>query len=362
MAESKARSAKALINQAGQGVVYEPIQNMPWFEQAWQQWMQLCQRLGHAYLYSGPQGIGLEDFAKQAAHYVLCRGQVRKQELQQACDECQSCHLFITQQHPDFFELRRLPEKKEITVDQVRELIYKLNETSHQGGYKVVWIDGVEYLNQSAFNALLKNLEEPASNTLFLLTTHKIDRLPATIKSRCQQLSFTAPPLADAAAWVHSQAPQADEALVKRALRLNWGAPIDALNWIEAALFEEDQQWKADLKQIQAGKKTVTQAVASWLKWQEPQRVFDYFYQWSVAAVRSVAYSEAHDLAIAGNEQLQNWLRFQQAILNAQQSWLGNANKELVLENLCLDWLNVQTSTAPLNTVFKNKLQKGTLA
>ncbi len=345
-----------------QGVVYEPIQTMPWFSEAWSQWIQLCQRLGHAYLYSGPQGIGLEDFAKQAAHYVLCRNHDKKQTLQQACDECQSCHLFITQQHPDFFELRRLQDKKEITVDQVRDLVYKLNETSHQGGYKVIWIDGVEFLNQSAFNALLKNLEEPAANTLFLLTTHQIDRLPATIKSRCQQLNFTAPPLLEAIDWVRNQAPQADEALVKRSLRLNWGAPIDALNWIDAALFEEDQQWKNDLKLMQTGKKTVTQGVSEWLKWQAPERVFDYFYQWSVSAVRSVAYVDHQDLPIGGNESIQNWLRFQQAVLNAKQSWLSNANKELVLENLCLEWLNIQISAEPLKTVFKSKLQKGKLA
>ncbi len=341
---------------AENGLVYEPIQNMPWFAAAWQQWLQLCQRLGHAYLLSGPQGIGLEDFAKQAAHYVMCRGAKQTQ----ACDECQSCHLFITQQHPDFFELRRQEEKKEITVDQVRDLIYKLNETSHQGGYKVVWIDGVEFLNQSAFNALLKNLEEPAEKTLFLLTTHQIDRLPATIKSRCQQLNFTAPPIADAAQWIHQQAPQVDEALVKRALRLNWGAPIDALTWIEEKLFEEDQQWKNDLKQMQAGKKTITQAVAAWLKWQQPERVFDYFYQWSVSAVRSVMYKEGSPQN--NLQQVQNWLRFQQAILNAHQNWSGNANKELVLENLCLEWLSIQQSEMPLDSVFKSKLQKGKLA
>ncbi len=337
---------------------YEPIQNMPWLAEGWQQWLNLCQRLGHAYLLSGPQGIGLEDFAMQAAHFMLCRGQ----KVQKACDECQSCHLFVTQQHPDFFQLGRLEDKKEISVDQVRELIYKLNETSHQGGYKVVWINGVEYLNQSAFNALLKSLEEPAERTLFLLTTHQIDRLPATIKSRCQLLSFIAPALADAAQWLHQQLPQADEALVKRALRLNWGAPLDSRDWINEGLFTEDQQWKTDLNQMLSGSKTITQAVASWLKWQQPERVFDYFYQWTVSAARSVVYSDNAETQSANNPQLQNWLRFQQAILNAKLQWLSNANKELVLENLCLEWLAVQQSPEPLQTVFKSKLVKGTLA
>lgn len=333
-------------------------QKYPWLANQWHQWQQLSSRLGHAYLLAGPKGVGIEAFIQQVAQAALCQ----QSSLGQACGQCTSCHLFTTQQHPDFFQLRRLEDKKEITVDQVRSLVYKLNETSHQGGYKVTWIDGVEYLNQSAFNALLKTLEEPAQNTLFLLSTHQVDRLPATIKSRCQQLSFTPPAMPLAIEWLHQQSPQVDEALVKRALRLNWGAPLQALEWIENGLFEEDSQWKNDLKQIQSGKKTASQAVQAWLKWQQPERVFDYFYQWSVSAVRSVMYKQSAGSPEISSAQVQNWLRFQQAVLNAKQNWLANANKELVLESLCLEWLSIQQSEAPLESVFQSRLQKGKLA
>ena len=329
----------------------------PWLNPQWQQWQQLLGRLGHAYLLSGPQGIGIEAFIKDVAQSVFCKNN----QTGQACGQCSSCHLFLTQQHPDYYQLARLEDKKEISVDQVRNLINKLNETSHQGGYKITWIEGVEYLNQSAFNALLKSLEEPAENTLFLLSTHQIDRLPATIKSRCQQLNFTPPAIPDAVEWVHSQAPQADEALVKRALRLNWGAPIQALNWIETGLFDEDSQWRNDLKQIQTGRKTASQAVGEWLKFKQPERVFDYFYQWTVSAVRSVMYNPQEQQNVS-DAQVQNWLRFQQAVLTAKQNWLANANKELVLESLCLEWLSIQQSEEPLETVFKSRIQKGKLA
>lgn len=329
----------------------------PWLNQQWQQWQQLMGRLGHAYLLSGPQGIGIEAFVQDIAQSVFCKNN----QTGQACGQCSSCHLFLTQQHPDYYQLARLEDKKEISVDQVRNLINKISETSHQGGYKITWIDGVEYLNQSAFNALLKSLEEPASNTLFLLTTHQIDRLPATIKSRCQLLNFTPPPIPDAIDWVHSQAQQADDALVKRALRLNWGAPIRALNWIEKGLFDEDSQWRNDLKQIQTGRKTASQAVGEWLKFKQPERVFDYFYQWTVSVVRSVMYKPQEQQTVS-TAQVQNWLRFQQAVLTAKQNWLANANKELVLESLCLEWLSIQQSEEPLETVFKSSIQKGKLA
>jgi len=337
----------------------EPVyQTYPWLSPQWNQWQQLSGRLGHAYLLSGPKGVGLHAFVTAVAQAVLCK----QPHNGQACGQCNSCHLFETQQHPDFSQLRRLEDKKDITVDQVRSLIYKLNETSHQGGYKVTWIDGIEYLNQSAFNALLKSLEEPAQRTLFLLTTHQVDRLPATIKSRCQQMNFTPPAMPDAISWLHNQAPQVDEALIKRALRLNWGAPIQALDWIEAGMFDEDNQWKNDLKQIQSGRKTASQSVTEWLKWQQPERVFDYFYQWSVSAVRSVMYQTNPDAPAPSNNQVQNWLRFQQAVLTAKQNWLANANKELLLESLCLEWLSIQQSEEPLQTVFQSRIQKGKLA
>lgn len=335
-------------------------QSYPWLAPQWQQWQQLSDRLGHAYLLAGPQGIGINAFVKEVAQAVLCK----QPKNGQACGQCSSCHLFSTQQHPDFFELRRLDDKKDISVDQVRSLIYKLNETAHQGGFKVTWVEGAEYLNQSAFNALLKSLEEPAQKTLFLLSTHQVDRLPATIKSRCQQLSFTPPAMPDAISWLHNQYPQGDEALIKRALRLNWGAPLQALDWIKAGMFDEDSQWKNDLKQIQSGGKTASQSVAEWLKWQQPERVFDYFYQWSVSAVRSVMYQPQTDEnnPNISSSQMQNWLRFQQAVLTAKQNWLANANKELVLESLCLEWLSIQQSEEPLQTVFQSHIQKGALA
>jgi len=340
------------------GQILPAHQRYPWLSAAWQQWKQLSSRLAHAYLLSGPKGVGINEFAKDAAQVALCKEPIQGQ----ACEHCSSCHLFKSEQHPDFFELRRLEGKKDISVDQVRSLIYKLNETSHQGGYKVTWVDGVEYLNQSAFNALLKTLEEPAPQTLFLLTTHQVDRLPATIRSRCQQLNFTPPAIPEAITWLHNQVPQIDEVLIKRALRLNWGAPLQALEWIESGLFDEDSQWKSDLKQIQSGRKTASQSVAEWLKWQQPERVFDYFYQWSVSAVRSVMYQGDKNTSAVSNNQVQNWLRFQQAVLTAKQNWLSNANKELLLESLCLEWLTIQQSEAPLESVFQSKIQKGKLA
>ncbi len=333
----------------------------PWLTTPWAQWNQTLYPKGHAYLLSAPKGIGIEQFVAFAVQKALCQQPTE----QGACQQCQACHLQQSGQHPDYYHLTRLEDKKEISVDQVRGLVGKLNETSHQGGYKVIWIEGIERLNQSAFNALLKTLEEPAAQTLFLLTTHDIGRLPETIKSRCQLINFPPPVLPDAIRWLQQALPNMDAPLIKRALRLNWGAPQDALAWIEADKMAEDAQWKSGLKQLQAGQKTVSQVVAEWLKWSSPVSVFDYFYLWSVSAVRSVTYAEAFQanaLPAEQRVQLQNWLAFQQATLQAKQYWLKNANKELVLETLCLEWLEVQQNTTTFQSTFESNLQKGKLA
>jgi len=323
----------------------------PWLEPQWQQWQQLQNRLGHAYLFAGAKGIGLESFVELAAQTLFC-------DTRNACGHCSGCHLLATRQHPDFYHLTVLEDKKEISVDQVRGLINKLNETSHQGGYKVAWVEGPERLNKAAFNALLKSLEEPAERTLFMLTTHQAGSLPATIISRCQKLNFTAPTIENAQAWLQEQCPQADQALLKRALRLNWGAPLDAKSWIESSQFEQDNEWKAAVKQLQSGQKTVSQVVEPWLKWSQPEQVFDYFYLWTVSALRAAFYQENTQYSDA---QKQNWLRFQQACLQAKRSWRGNANKQLVLEALCLEWLQIQQSQTPLESVFADENRKGKL-
>jgi len=333
----------------------------PWLQTQWQEWNRTTYPQGHAYLLASPKGIGIEQFATWAAQKALCQQPTE----QGACQHCTACHLQQTQQHPDYYHLTRLDDKKEINVEQVRTLVAKLNETSHQGGYKVIWIEGIEFLKQSAFNALLKTLEEPAQNTLFLLTTHDIGRLPETIKSRCQQLNFPPPMLKEAVDWLQLAQPHVDLPLIKRALRVNWGAPLDAKAWLEAEKFNEDTQWKEGLKQLQTGQKTVSQVTALWLKWPTPTSVFDYFYLWSVSAVRSVTYAEgfqARTLTAAQQVQLHNWLAFQQAVLQAKQYWLQNANKELVFETLCLEWLEVQQSPAIYQSTFESNLQKGTLS
>lgn len=319
----------------------------PWQTELWQAWLAQGRYLGQAYLLSGTEGIGISAFAMAMAQGVLCQS-----EGVDACQNCPQCHQFSHQTHPDFLRLALLEDKKEISVDQVRALNEQVYRTAHQGGFKVVLIEQVEHLNRSAFNALLKTLEEPPQNTVMILTTHQLYQLPATLVSRCRQMTFAVPSQADAMQWLQQQLPQADAALVKKAMKLNWGAPLTAKSWIESNTFEQESSWQADLKSLQQQRTTTSQVVDKWKKWPQPELVFDYFYLWTVNYIRAAVYGEKLPYD-------PSWLVFQKSVLQARQLWQQNINKDLLLENICLEWLACQQSDYQVNMALQPTTIRG---
>ncbi len=319
--------------------------SIPWLVGPTQQWTKQANRLSHAYLLTGPAGLGIVGFAKQMSQDLLCQ-----QDGFSACYQCVHCNLQQQGNHPDFFHLKVQEDKKEISIAQVRELIGKLYATSHQGGYKVALIECVEKLNRASFNALLKTLEEPPERTVLILTTHQAGQLPATILSRCRQITFVTPPLQEAIDWLQIALPQVDAPLLKKSLRINWGAPFKAKQWIEDKQFEQEASWQSDLKALQEARQTASQVVETWLKTEDPEAVFNYFYLWTVSAMRAALYQKK----ITYNP---NWAVFQKWVQQAQQAWQGNGNKELLLESLCLAWLAHQQPDFDPNSELFNLLK-----
>lgn len=350
---------------------------VPWLLKAWQEWgtHRSQNRLGHAYLIQAANGLAVEVLVREITNLQLCQQPVKGEQGFQACGRCSGCHLFAQNQHPDFYHLKRLEDKKEISIAQIRELIEKQNQTAHQGGYKVIWIQEVERLSISAFNALLKSLEEPGANTLFLLTSSQATSLPATIRSRCQKVTVPQPSLNDSVAWLQSVLPQQDEALIKRALRLNWSAPVSAYDWIVQGRFKEEREWQETMTSLASGHKNFSKVASEWLKWSQPEVVFDYFYAWVLAKIRKLGYG-LHNLSSEDNspagevlhaqQQMQAWLGFQKSVSLAKNDWQGNANKELVFENLLMEWLELTQQensntlgNTPSQSVFQSNLNRG---
>jgi DNA polymerase-3 subunit delta' len=140
-------------------------------------------RLGHAYLFYGPSGVGKKLTALQFAKVLVCQGATAE-----ACDRCASCYKMTTGNHPDVVVIN--PEGTSIRIEHIRALQRQLSYRPYESQRTVVIIDGCESLTPPAANALLKTLEEPSASALLLLLTSKKDALPLTIISRCQQIPF----------------------------------------------------------------------------------------------------------------------------------------------------------------------------
>lgn len=212
-------------------------------EKAWRQ-----ERLPHALLLEGPIGLGKHEFAQRLAALVLGI------DLATADGE---------PVHPDLTVVSVLEKKKQIGVDQIRELCAGLAMTSHSAGYKVAIVDPADKMNVNAANSLLKTLEEPTDNTLLVLVRSRLDTLPATIASRCQRIRFGTPPVEEALEWLEGVDPDYPWAPLLRACN---GAPLAAAAAADQDLSTIEDRLSGDIAGIAAGELDPVKVAAQWNK------------------------------------------------------------------------------------------------
>lgn len=140
-------------------------------------------KIAHAYLFCGPRGTGKTTMARLFAKALNC-----EEGIGHECDVCQNCIAVRTGSHPDVFEIDAASNSG---VDSVRDLIDQVRYQPILGRYKVYIIDEVHNMSSSAFNALLKTLEEPPANVVFILATTEPQKVLPTILSRVQRFDFT---------------------------------------------------------------------------------------------------------------------------------------------------------------------------
>ena len=218
--------------------------DLPFQSDAWNRLVGQLERLPHALLLSGPQGVGKLHLAERFAQLLLCEAPGRRTA---PCGRCDGCRWFLAGNHPDmrFVEPETMarqtasededegvdrPKRKpsaEIRIEQVRALADFLNLVSHRGGRRVAIVHPAEAMNPHASNALLKSLEEPPQAAVFLLVSHRPSHLLPTIRSRCVPAPVALPAAAAALAWLGAQG--VDEAA--RWLAFAGGAPLRALEY-----------------------------------------------------------------------------------------------------------------------------------
>jgi DNA polymerase III subunit delta' len=200
--------------------------------------------LAGAYIFLGPRDLGKSAAALFFARAVLCQKRPAG-SFAAPCGRCQSCARFAGAEsgslefaHGDFHLLKKSPDKKNISVEEVRDFIRLLSLSSFLGSYKIGLIKEAEFLSQEAANALLKTLEEPRPKTVIILTVARLENLPKTVISRSQVLRFAPVKLAEIHDFLIEEKKFSRTSALNSA-RLSLGRP--AL----AAKFSEDSEFRA---------------------------------------------------------------------------------------------------------------------
>lgn len=213
--------------------------------------------LHHAWLLAGPEGVGKAGFARAAAARMLAEaaGEAGLHGDFDVPAESWTAALIAAGSHPDFRALTRLPKDPEkkpdelarsITIKQIRDLIPMFATTPSMSPRRVVVIDSIDEVERpGASNALLKNLEEPPTGTIFLLVSHAPGRLLPTIRSRCRLLRFEPLDAAEMREAIMAERPDATGEEIAALVRAGGGSPGRALRYagldlarIDAALAE----------------------------------------------------------------------------------------------------------------------------
>ncbi len=213
----------------------------PWLQPLWRSWQLLSEthKVPGAMLCSAPDGSGIEQLAERFVHTLVC-----SHSTSEPCGVCHSCELAASGNHPDIHWIT--PEKagKAISVDQIRQCNRWALESSQLAGKRVIVISPAEAMNQFASNALLKTLESPPQDCVFLLLSNNKNLLLPTIISRCQKWHLAMPQMTETYRWLQSQT---DQPCNYTGIRLCSGAPLKSLAFFEQGEYQKFQSLEAEL-------------------------------------------------------------------------------------------------------------------
>jgi DNA polymerase-3 subunit delta' len=322
----------------------------PWLVPIWERLGQAraADRLPHALLIAGPRGVGKRLLVERLVGGLLCPSPLADGS---GCGRCQDCRLVRAGSHPDLLRVGPDPESKsgEIPIEAIRELRERAVLTAGRGGRVLVVIDPADRMNTAAANALLKILEEPPGPALLCLIAEQTGRLPATIRSRCQLLRQGIPSRDQALRWLEARVPDGPMSGDATAVRLGLarGAPLRALEEVDATVLERYAKLRASLLGLALGERDpVGEAVA----WNEvgARLSLDWFAGWLCDLLRlAAAGADARlDDKDGGAALADLALRIDQAaghrllgrVFHASGLTNTTANPLLLLESLLVEW------------------------
>lgn len=313
------------------------IQNIPmeWHNKSWDRYIaaRKQQKLPHAMLITGEQGIGKSLFAERLVKSLLCTDN----KTDKACGKCNSCKTYESQSNPDFLKIDLLEDKQQITVDQIRGMNDFINYSRSFDAYKVILINQVDRLNINAANSLLKNLEEPSDNTVIILISSQFSRLIATIKSRCQRLHIASPTLAQTKEWLTQNSIDTAQLSEQNLVR-----PLNALQ-IENSEIEKQESFYQDIAAIihdevnliQVAKKYEKElSLADFIDWQFV--LLKQLIKQKIIDVKNNKYNNINN--IENDFNLNTLWKIYHEIINQKQYIHTSVNSLMFIENVLLLW------------------------
>ena len=260
--------------------VYTPIP-LPWQRADWEliQRTRRSDRLPHALLLTGAEGLGKRHFADALAASLLC---ISPDSDGVSCGKCRGCDLLRAGTHPDLKYLRPDEPGKAIGIDTIREFTANESLTAQAGGYKIVIIEPADAMSRSAANSLLKTLEEPVDWTFIILITAQPGVLPATIRSRCRLLQMRLPARTVAEHWLSGEIGQKETSLL---LALAAGAPLKARALADPGLLALRIKLLGEFAAIIEGKTDPVAVAANWTK-SDPSLILGWYSGWLTDCLR----------------------------------------------------------------------------
>lgn len=229
----------------------------PWLDEPWSRFLAMRRddRMPHALLIAGVAGLGKRDLAARIVAQMLCEAPMGDD----ACGSCRSCTWRAAGTHPDYLPMGPEEGSDVVKVDQIRDLIARVQLTGQLDSTRVVVIDPADAMNMAAQNALLKTLEEPSAGVHLILLADAPSRLLATVRSRCRALMVSAPGTEAVRRWLDQ-----DGDVHGQALALAAGHPGLAQDYVETTRAERVKAVANDLRRIIAADDTALAVAKRW--------------------------------------------------------------------------------------------------
>jgi len=215
------------------------------------------EKLHHAYLLYGREGLGKENLITSIGNAILCENSNLV-----TCNQCKNCTLISSNNHPDFHSIQLEEGKKNISISQILNLRNAIYESSFLGKNKVISIPNIESMSRDASDSILKILEEPPKDTFFIMSSNFIHQIPSTIRSRSVEIEIKTPSYNECRNWLSESYSEN----IELAIELSGNRPLIARNLLDLNLVDLRSRFIKDISGIIKSGKNIVNISEQWSK------------------------------------------------------------------------------------------------